>query len=91
MNGSFCCEDLKSSHPKEGQSVGQDTTGSEGQEGNLENLASVKDQDGYFPSITGQEGYLLAKGSLTFVAADAEMAIASTAAKENVFFIMNLN
>lgn len=80
--------------------MGHDTTGSEGQErnlgnlasaGNFGNLASVKGQDGYFPPITGQEGYLLAKGSLTFVAADAEMAIASTAAKEIVFFIMNLN
>ena len=80
--------------------MGHDTTGSEGQEGNLGNLASAgnfgnlasaKGQDGYFSPITGQEGYLLAKGSLTFVAADAEMAIASTAAKEIVFFIMNLN
>ena len=80
--------------------MGQDSTGSEGQEGNLRrlasagnfgNLASAKGQDGYFPSIMGQEGYLLAKGSPTFVAADAEMAIASTAAKEIVFFIMNLN
>lgn len=75
--------------------MGQDTTGSEGQEGNLGNLASagnfgnlasVKGQDGYFPSITGQEGYLLAKGSLTFVAAEAEIAIAR-AAKVKIFFI----
>ena len=79
--------------------MGQDKTGSEGQEGNLRNLASAgnfgnlasaKGQDGYFPSITGQEGYLLAKGTLPFVATDTDIAIAS-AVKGKAFFIINLD
>lgn len=78
--------------------MGQDKTGSEGHEGNLGNLASAgnlgnlasaKGQDGYFPSITGQEGYLLAKGTLPFVDTYADIAIARTAVK--AFFIINLD